>query len=143
MIAAHNINQTGGNIMTVDLQMLVWVALLSVLQTFPYVLALIGKVGLVKAASYPQPDIDDCPDWVKRAKKCHGNMVENIAPFAAVVLVVHVAGAANATSALGATIFFWSRVVMVVGHTGAIPFVRTLGWAASLAGLLMIALQVL
>lgn len=129
--------------MTVDLQMLVWVALLSILQTFPYVLALIGKVGLIRAVSYPQPDIDDCPDWVKRSKKCHGNMVENIAPFAAIVLVVHVAGAANATSALGATIFFWSRVAMFVGHTGGIPFVRTLSWFASLAGLAMIALQVL
>lgn len=129
--------------MTVDLQMLLWVSVLSVLQAFPYVLALIGKVGPIRAMSYPQKDLADCPDWVQRSKKSHGNMVENIAPFAAIVLIVHVTGSANETTALGAQIFFGARVAMIVGHTAAIPFVRSLAWFVSLGGLAAIILQII
>ena len=129
--------------MSVDLQMLMWTAVLCVLLAFPYTLGLIGGVGLGKAASYPQPGHDSLPDWVQRSKRCHMNLIENIAPFAILVLVAHVAGKANATTALGAQIFFYSRLAMVVGHTGGIPYLRTVAWAVSLAALVMILLQIL
>ena len=45
------------------------------------------------------------PGWAERAKRAHINMAENLAPFAALVLVAHVTGAANATTAMGAAIF--------------------------------------
>ena len=126
-----------------DLQMLVWVAVLSVLLAFPYTLALIAKVGPVRAMSYPQPiDVELAP-WAQRSKRAHLNMVENIAPFAILVLVAHVAGAANETTALGATIFFWARVVQAGGHIFGIAFVRSLSWFVSLAGLVMILTQIL
>jgi uncharacterized MAPEG superfamily protein len=129
--------------MSVDLQMLVWTAILCVLQAFPYTLALIMNVGLVRAASYPQPGEDALPEWARRSKRSHLNLVENIAPFAILVLVAQAMGKANETTALGATIFFWSRVAMVIGHTFAIPFLRTVSWFVSLAGLVVILTQIL
>ena len=129
--------------MSVDLQMLMWTAVLCVLLAFPYTLGLISAVGLGKAASYPQPSHDSLPDWVQRTKRSHMNLIENIAPFAILVLVAHVAGKANATTALAAQIFFWSRVAMVVGHSAGIPFLRTGAWGVSLAALVMILLQIL
>lgn len=129
--------------MSVDMQMLVWVAVLCVLLAFPYTLALIAKVGLVRAASYPQPVDVELAAWAQRARRAHMNFVENIAPFAILVLVAQVMGLANETTALGATIFFWARVVQALAHTLAIPFVRTLSWFTSLAGLVVILTQIL
>lgn len=48
--------------MSVDLQMLLWTAILCVLQAFPYTVALIMKVGLIGAAGYPQPGEDKLPE---------------------------------------------------------------------------------
>jgi uncharacterized MAPEG superfamily protein len=128
--------------MSVDLQMLVWTAILCVLQAFPYTIALILKVGPIRAMSYPQPGEESLPDWGRRSKRAHANLVENLAPFAAVVLVAHALGAANETTAMGAIIFFWSRVAMVVGHTFAVPFLRSIAWFVSLAGLVIILTQI-
>lgn len=129
--------------MTVDMQMLLWTAILCVLQAFPYTLALIAKAGLMGAAGYPQAGDDTLPDWAKRSKRSHLNLVENIAPFAIIVLVTQAIGGANETTALGAMVFFWSRVAMLVGHTLAIPFLRTFAWFISLAGLVMILREIM
>ena len=129
--------------MSVDIQMLIWTAILCVLQAFPYTLAMIARLGPIRAMSYPQPGEDSLPEWGRRAKRCHLNLVENLVPFAILVLAAHALGAANETTALGATIFFWARIVMIAGHTFAIPFVRTLAWFASLGGLGLILTQIL
>jgi len=128
--------------MTTDLLMLAYTATLCVILAFPYTLALIAKVGPIKAVSYPQPGHDECADWVHRAKRAHMNLVENLPVFAAIVLVAHVAGLANATTALGAQIFFWARIAMAIAHIGGIPAVRSVSWFVSLAGLVMILLQI-
>jgi uncharacterized MAPEG superfamily protein len=64
-------------------------------------------------------------------------MVENLAPFAALVLVAHVAGKADSGTATAAMVFFWSRVAHAIVHLGGWPYVRTLafvvGWVAQLA----------
>lgn len=129
--------------MSVDLQMLVWTAILCVLQAFPYTIALIMTVGLVRAVSYPQPGDDVLPEWARRSKRSHLNLVENIAPFAIVVLVAQATGKANDTTALGAMIFFWARIAMLIGHTFGIPFLRTISWFVSLAGIVVILTQIL
>lgn len=129
--------------MSVDLQMLLWTAILCVLQAFPYTIALIMTVGLVRAVSYPQPGDDVLPEWARRSKRSHLNLVENIAPFAIVVLVAQATGKANDTTALGAMIFFWARIAMLIGHTFGIPFLRTISWFVSLAGIVVILTQIL
>tara|TARA_B100000459_G_scaffold87566_1_gene49249 strand:- start:434 stop:691 length:258 start_codon:yes stop_codon:yes gene_type:complete len=69
-------------------------------------------------------------------------MDENLPVFAAVVLVVHTLGSANLTTVLGAQSFFWARVAMAVGHMGGIPGLRSVFWFVSLAGLVIILLQI-
>lgn len=127
--------------MSGDLQMLVWVAVLCVLQAFPYTLAMIAKQGPIRAMSYPQPRDEELPEWAKRSKRAHLNLVENIAPFAALVIAAQLMNASNDTTALGAAIFFWARLVQAVAHTLAIPFLRTVSWFVSLAGMVVILTQ--
>ncbi len=129
--------------MATDLQILVWVVILCVLQAFPYTLAVIAKLGPIRAVSYPQPQDADLPEWAKRSKRAHLNLVENIGPFAVLVLVAHALGVSNESTALGATIFFWARIVQAVAHTLGISGVRSVAWAVSLAGMIVILTQIL
>lgn len=84
----------------------------------------------------------DLPDWVQRSERAYLNMLENRPVSDAIVLILHSSGAANVTTALGAQIFFWGRVAMAVGHMGGIPGLRSASWFVSLAGLVIILLQI-
>ena len=105
--------------MSTDLNMLVFTALLCLLLAFPPVLALILTKGINVAAGNREEEAD-LPEWAGRASRAHRNLLENLPIFAALVLVAHVAGVANETTALGATIFFWARlghgVVYIAGE---------------------------
>ena len=129
--------------MTTDLWMLVWSGLLCVLMPFVYVGGL-GQVPGGFAWGFGNRDQTlELPGWAARAKRGHANMVENLAPFAILVLVAHVAGKANATTALGATLFFWGRVAHFVVYTLGIPYLRTLVFAIASVGELMILFQII
>ncbi len=128
--------------MTIDLLMLTWTAILCGVLFLPYVLCRIKVWGLVATVGYPK-DPPALPNWAQRANRAHLNLVENIGPFAALVLVAHISGAADAATALGATLFFWARLIQAVVHIFGIPWVRTLAFFVSLIGEIMIALEIL
>lgn len=127
--------------MTTDLTMLAWSAALCGLLWVPYILARIAAWGLLDAVGYPD-DPPPVPAWSARMHKAHLNLVENLVPFAALVLVAQVGGVANEMTALGATIFFWGRVVHAIAYTFAIPWVRTLAFVAGVVGMAMIFLVI-
>ena len=52
--------------------------------------------------------------WGKRADRVYLNAVETFAPFAALVLIAHVAGKADAMTAFWAMGFFWLRLAHAV-----------------------------
>jgi uncharacterized MAPEG superfamily protein len=107
----------------------------------PYILARIGQQGLGNAVGY-MADPPEPPAWAKRAHRVHLNFLENLAPFAALVLVAQVAGMANEMTELGAAIFFWGRVVHAVCYYAAIPWVRTLAFAVSWLGMMLIFIEI-
>lgn len=78
-----------------------------------------------------------------RAQRAHRNLLESLVLFAALVLVAHVSGQANATTALGAAIFFYARLAHAVIYWMGIPWARTVAWTVSVAGLVMILTQLL
>jgi len=128
--------------MTVDLEMLTWTAVLCVVLFLPYVLCRISVWGLVATVGYPK-NPPPLPGWAQRSQRAHLNLVENIGPFTALVVVAHAGGAANEVTALGATIFFWARLVQAVVHILGVPWVRTLAFFVSLVGEVMILRQIL
>ena len=70
-------------------------------------------------------------------------MIENMVLFAALVLIAAVAGKANATTAMGALIFFWARLAYAVIYLLGVPWLRTVAWSVSVIGMVMIACQLL
>ncbi len=128
--------------MNTDLLYLTLSAALCAVLWVPYILSRIKTWGLMEAVGYPK-NPPELPAWAGRAKRVHENMVENLAPFAALVLVAQIVGVANETTALGALIFFWARVAHAIVYTLGIPWLRTLAFAVSWIGMLMIFLEII
>lgn len=128
--------------MTTDLTLLVWSLLLTFVQALVPAIGANQRVGLVVLAGNRE-DLPTFTGWTGRAQRAHRNMLENIVLFAALVLVAHVAGKANATTALGAQIFFWARLAYAVVYVAGVPWVRTLLWVASVIGMALIVSQIL
>jgi uncharacterized MAPEG superfamily protein len=125
-------------LLTGDLRLLLYSVFLCLILWIPYVLSIIGTRGLTKAVGYPTGVYDDLPAWAQRAQRAHLNLVENLAPFAVLVLVAHLTGNANEVTLLGARLFFWARVAHAVTCIAGIAWLRTLAFAASWVGCIMI-----
>jgi uncharacterized MAPEG superfamily protein len=89
----------------------------------------------VSTRDAPAPPLGTMGGRVERAFK---NFIETFVFFAGAVLVANALGKHTAMSAIGAQIYFWSRVAYVPVYAFGIPFVRTLLWTASLIGIGMV-----
>jgi uncharacterized MAPEG superfamily protein len=76
----------------------------------------------------------------QRLERAFRNFIETYGFFAVAVLLLHLAGKENAQSAMGAQLYFWARVAYLPAYALGAPYVRTLVWAAALAGLVMVLL---
>ena len=123
--------------MTPDLTYLVWSAVLCLVLAVIPVFGALGDVGLPRLAGNRE-DMQAAEGWTGRAQRAHRNMLENLILFAILVLVANITKRADATTALGAMIFFWARVAHAGIYIAGLPWIRTAAWAVSVAGLLMI-----
>ncbi|MFQ6005489.1 MAG: MAPEG family protein [Woeseia sp.] len=128
--------------MTNELMSLVWVSALTAVLWIPYTLNMIAVRGLMDAVGYPA-DPKPLAAWAEKLKCAHYNAVENLAVFAALVLVAHTAGVSNETTVLAANVYLWARIVHVLAYTFAIPWVRTLAFVAGFACQAAIVLQLI
>ena len=99
----------------------------------PVVLERIGHIGLMGAMKNPARDYAPRAEWAFRLAAAHRNAVENLAVFAALALVVQIAGVGNALTAAACMVFFWARLVHVVVYALGLPVLRTLAFAAGFA----------
>ena len=72
-----------------------------------------------------------------RADRAAQNQIEAMAMFLAVVLAAQLAGKAP-QAALGATVFFWARLIYWPVYAAGIIYMRTAVWFVSIIGLAMI-----
>ena len=128
--------------MSPDLRALLFYLLLSAMLCFLQMLVAAAgantQVGLPTLAGNRE-GLPDMMGWAGRARRAHLNMIENLVLFAALVLIAAVAGKANATTAMGAMIFFWARLAYAVIYLIGIPWLRTLAWFVSVIGMVVIA----
>jgi uncharacterized MAPEG superfamily protein len=121
--------------MTIELKLLVWSTALALIQMLIAVVAAMAQVGLMPFVGNRE-NLPAFEGWAGRAQRAHRNMLESLTIFAALVLVAQVAGKSNATTALGAQLFFWSRLAYSPVYVIGIPWLRTGVWGVSFAGLL-------
>jgi uncharacterized MAPEG superfamily protein len=124
--------------MSPDLTYLLYSTILCFVQVLIAASGANTQVGLMTLAGNREA-LPDMVGWAGRARRAHLNMIENLVLFAALVLIAAVAGKANATTAMGAMIFFWARLAYAVIYLIGIPWLRTLAWFVGVIGMAMIA----
>lgn len=113
--------------MTVELKYLALVTTFTALMWIPYILNTIKVRGLVDTVGYPE-NPKRIASWAERTKAAHHNAVENLAVFAALVLIAHLLGIRAEATATAAVVYFWARVVHFAAYTYRISWVRTLAF---------------
>ena len=128
--------------MTVELTMLFWAVVLTFAQLLVAVLLAIGQLGLTELTGNRE-GLAPPSEMAGRAKRAHANMLESLVLFAILILVVQVTGLNNVMTALGAQIFVFARLVYAVVYIVGVPWLRTVIWAISVVGMVIIALPIL
>jgi len=75
---------------------------------------------------------------VGRLERAQSNLYETLPPFIGAVLVAHVTGAESALTLWGVALYFWARVAYIPLYALGVPYIRSLVWLVSLAGLILI-----
>jgi uncharacterized MAPEG superfamily protein len=102
--------------MTTELFYLLLAALLTGVLWIPVVIGYASSRGPLKPADYKVASTSPLPAWVNRANRAHMNAVENIAPFATVVLIAHSVGVSTSITEISAAVFFYARAAHAVIH---------------------------
>jgi uncharacterized MAPEG superfamily protein len=125
-----------------ELIWLLWAVALAFAQMLVAVLGATAQVGLPALAGNRE-GLVPCTGWAGRAARAHHNMLESLVLFAALVLIAVVTNKTNATTLLGAQLFFWARLAYALVYIAGIPWLRTLVWLVSVIGLILIFVQLL
>ncbi len=128
--------------MTPDLKLLLWSVALTFIEVVVAAAGANQQVGLGTLAGNRE-GVPELAGWAGRAQRAHRNMLENLPLFIALVLIAQAAGKANAMTLLGAQLFFWGRLAHWLIYLAGIPWLRTLAWAVSVIGLILIFAQLL
>jgi len=111
--------------MSPDLKYLAYTAMLTASLWIPYIVSQVMTNGFLTPPNYVDPEPRPVPLWGKRADRVYMNAVETFAPFAVLVILIHLTGKANGTTALLTECFFWLRVAHAVVYWFAFPYIRT------------------
>lgn len=128
--------------MTPELKYLAMISTITALMWIPYILNVVANNKIGDAVGYPDTALVMAP-WAERLKKAHYNSIENLAVFAALVLIANAMDLSNNATVSAAAAFFWGRVVHLIAYTARIPWVRTLAFVVAWGGIICIAWQVL
>ena len=123
--------------MSIELKLLVWAAALAFVQCVIAVMGAYLQVGLPMLAGNRE-GMPAITGWGGRAERAHRNMLQSLVLFAILVLVADATKHLDSTTALGAQLFFWARLVYAGVYLAGLPWIRTGVWAVSVLGLVLI-----
>ncbi len=119
-----------------ELFYLLLTAILTSLLWIPVVIGYVTSRGTLKPENYRVAPTSPLPDWVNRANRAHLNAVENLAPFAAVVLIAYAVGLSTSTTQACAAVYFYARLAHALIHISGFGMLMartvafTVGWVA-------------
>lgn len=125
--------------MTTELQILAWSVVLGFVHLIAATSAITkvrGAVWNMSARDQKAPELTGVPARLDRAFQ---NFKETFPFFLAAVVIVEftsrTTGQTNTLSAIGAHLYFWSRIVYLPIYAMGIPIIRTLIWTTSVLGI--------
>ena len=110
----------------------------------PYILSRATRKGF--PAAFQTPKMGEAPveaEWALRAKRAHGNAVENLVVFAPLVLTAHAMNVNDGNTTLAAQIYFWARLGHYIVLALGVPYLRTLLWTVGWLAMMAIGWQIL
>lgn len=125
--------------MTPELHWLMYTALLAGSLWIPYIIG----VNVTDFASKEQlfirpPNPSQMKPWVHRSLRAHQNLLEQLLPFAIVVLVGAVSRVSTSITVACSIAFFWLRVAHAIGMISGVarlplrPMIYVAGWIVML-----------
>jgi uncharacterized MAPEG superfamily protein len=120
---------------------LLWSVVLGLVQLVLASMAMNNSVGLpYNLSSRDVPPSNAISQMAGRLVRAFNNFRETFGFFAVAVLLVAILNKHDQTSALGAQLYFWARLIYVPVYALDIQVVRTIVWAVSIIGLVMVLL---
>lgn len=125
--------------MTPELTYLTLTAILAASLWIPYIVG-VNKHAVEGIDNFHRPpDLSIYPPWVHRAHRAHLNLIEQLVPFAVIVLIAAVLEVSTTVTVWASAAFFWLRVIHAIGMISGLtrypvrPIIFTAGWIAILA----------
>ncbi|HEY2187198.1 MAG TPA: MAPEG family protein [Caldimonas sp.] len=131
--------------MNSELVYLLLTAILTGVLWIPVVIGYVKTRGPLTDETYRVAPTGPLPPWVNRANRAHQNAVENLVPFAAVVLIGQAMGVHTGLTATCAAVYFYARLAHALVHisgTGLLK-ARTLLFTVAFVAFLVYALALL
>jgi uncharacterized MAPEG superfamily protein len=128
--------------MTTEISMLVYSTALLIVLVLVQATAGVQAQGLT-AMGGSRDGLPEPKPFQARTKRVVDNHREGLTMFAPLILAAALAHVANSWTALGAELFFYSRLAHAVLYLAGVPMVRPLAWAVGLVGTLMVLAAVL
>jgi uncharacterized MAPEG superfamily protein len=129
-------------VLSTELTYLAWSALLLFAHIALQAISLTKDGGLSYTAGARDGEVpvSVLTDRLSRALR---NFLETYGAFVALALALQVSGKAGGLGATGAMLWFWARVAYVPAYSFGIPYLRSIIWAISVAGLAMMLVRLL
>jgi len=125
--------------MTIELTMLAYATALLVVLVLIQATVGVQSKGLVPLAGH-RDDVGPATGFHARMLRVVDNHREGLTMFAPVILIAALANLNNSYTALGAQLFFWSRLVHAILYIVGVPMIRPLAWAVGVAGTVLVLL---
>lgn len=122
--------------MPIELKFLGWAVVLGLLQLGLAATLSTAQRGPKWNVSARDAEVAPLQGLAGRMDRAWRNFMETFPFFAALAIALVVADRASASTALGAQLYFWSRVVYVPLYAAGVPYLRTLVWVVGIWGLL-------
>ena len=124
--------------MTIELIVLAWGCILALVHIFAAVRFKTRQYGTKWNMGARDEEMPPPQPIVGRLARAQANFFETFPLYAAAALIVSIAHLNNRWTALGALIWIGARIVYLPLYAAGVPYLRTLVWAVSLAGIVMV-----
>ena len=124
--------------MTIEMSMLLWSVVLGLVQIAIAAAGSVSQRGLVWAAGARDVPPKPLTGVVARLSRASANFLETFPFFVPLVLAAYVLQRHDSMTMLGAQLYFWARLVYLPVYAAGIPYLRTLVWAVSLVGIVLV-----
>jgi uncharacterized MAPEG superfamily protein len=123
--------------MSPELTYLTWSVVIVLGYLVVQVLEQIARNGLVVALTYQTDKEKPIGVLMQRFNASFSNFLVSYPAFISLVVIIALTNSSSDLTALGAAMWFWARIAHIPAHVSGLPVIRTLVWAISIAGLVM------